>query len=313
MSRRRTNPQPRGFAPGNNKPSRTWLEVVSSLFQGYRFWFLVPVIAVVFLLSIQLLRSGIITYEVPGTRVTINKIDVSAGKIATQNGSTQQAVVMVGAAGGREEGKIPWVGTGIRVKKGDTVTIEASGSVHTALRRLIKIAETNRIPNPEQYQSWVSPKGQDKFNDCDSLQSFKRLVPNSPYGALVFGIWNDNNQVINETKEGIGAKRDNLFIKADGELVLAVNDILLDKDSIDVYALKPEVCPKYYESRLKESEGERYSNLSEVELKTRIENMYKERKTAWAEISGNGEWTIWYDDNVGAFSVSIVVNPSKSA
>jgi hypothetical protein len=313
MSRRKPNPQPREVYPGNNKPSGSWFEVVGSLIQGRRFWFLVATIAAVFLLSVHLLRSGVITFEMGAGKVTINKIDASAGKIATQTGSTQQAAVMVGAAGGREEGKIPWIGTGIQVKKGDTVTIEASGSVHTALRRLIKIAETNRIPNPEQYQSWVSPNGQDNFNDCDSLQSSKRLVPNSPYGALVAGIWNDNNQVLDETKEKIGAKRDNLTIKADGELVLAVNDILLDKDSKDVYALKPDQCSKYYVSRLKESEGERYNNLSEAERQTIYQNMYEERKKAWDEISGNEKWTIWYDDNIGAFSVSIVVNPSKSA
>lgn len=308
MSRRKTNPQHRGVDSGtnNNKPSVNWFKVLGSLIQDRRFWILVATIAV-FLLSIILLSSGKITFETSAGKITIDKFDVSGSKIATQT------VVMVGAAGGREEGKMPWIGTGIRVKKGDTVTIEASGSVHTALRRLIKIAETNRIPNPEQYQSWVSPEGQDKFNDCDSLQSFKRLVPNSPYGALVAGIWNGNNQVIDGTKEKIGAKRDNLTIKADGELVLAVNDILLDKDSIDVYALKPKDCPKYYVSRLKESEGERYSNLSDAERQTRIQNMYKEREKAWDEVSGNGQWTIWYDDNIGAFSVSIVVNPSKSA
>lgn len=197
------------------------------------------------------------------------------------------------------------------VRMNDKIKIQASGRVHTALKKLITIAETDRQILP----SWVGPNGSgtEEENEWDIRRESHRLMPDNGthhgYGKLLAAIRDEDGEVGNP--EAVGEKRE-WGVEKEGELVLAVNDILLDGDARDIYALPPEDNRFYYETKVEEEDRLRKENGDSVPNKTldeRVREAYERRLNTWDEdIVPNGNWMVWYDDNVGAFSVSVTVN-----
>lgn len=146
-----------------------------------------------------------------------------------------------------------WANSGIEVKKGDELTIRASGASYTAIHHLVDSSRDNGIP----YDEWVGTDGQKKTTRRDSLRVKHRISKTSDEGILLMQVISAKNQNNNNdwvkrddiskwflTKgdiEVIGKERRNLKISQDGILHFAVNDIVLTD----------EVLNKMYEENLK--------------------------------------------------------------
>jgi hypothetical protein len=273
-------------------------------------WFPWVLIAILLCFIFVLLTVGpnYFKLKIGENELTINKIEVEAiaGNIAIQSsGGTKNVVVMVSASGSRGKKYSPWVRTGIHVSPKNTVKIEASGNVHTALARLIKIAQTDMIPNPDQYQSWVDQQGDPgERNDWDEKRKKLRLVPEQSYGSLVAAIWDGKNPVKDDTKGSIDEKKQ-FEVKREGELVLAVNDILLNEKVKDLYALPIKGNDPYYRSRLIDKYGKMVDSWAKDKVVEKSKELYQEKVESWEQIEQYSRWTVWFDDNVGQFFVSI--------
>jgi hypothetical protein len=134
-----------------------------------------------------------------------------------------------------------------------------------------------------------------------------RPLPDHPYGGLVGAIWDGQNSIQADTKMYIGTSlgsEEPFRVKREGELVLAVNDLLLNEKAKDLYALPVESNRAYYDARLRE-EKEDISTWANNKKEIKIKELYQKKLDAWGEIEKSNNWTVWFDDNIGALSVSI--------
>jgi hypothetical protein len=246
------------------------------------------------------------------------RISTGSGTIALKRGSTQNAVFLLNPNG--EDENTPWVGTGIEVKKGDKIKITASGRVNTSIKRVV--AETLRPEVDER--TWASPRGinlSDNTTYFPSLDRF-RLLPDKDgayygFGTLLATVRDSKGQTNNNNivpfKPSI--PNDNFIefkAKNDGELVLTVNDIWLSGDTKDAYT--PPFNKDNFKHYLQLAEfeaafkGEDFKFWSEETKRKKAKEQYQKRLKGWDSIVSKNNWNIWYDDNIGSFSVSIAVN-----
>lgn len=144
-----------------------------------------------------------------------------------------------------------WANSGIEVKKGDVLTIRASGASHTAIHHLANEAYDNKMISDK----WVGTEGR-KYPSMD-LRNMRRnqfrIAPNEDEGVLLMQVIpNDsvkngaitNKSNIYEYIDGrspqsagrlyvIGKERQNLVIKQDGTLHFSVNDVVLTDGVIE--------------------------------------------------------------------------------
>jgi hypothetical protein len=289
--------------PDRQPPLQSWLDLARILTTTKRGAYFLTALFIAIgsfvLISMYILRPDI-------------QIVTGTGTIIIKTGNTQKAALMVSAAGGRE-GNLPWSGTGIMVKKNDKVKIEASGQVHTSLNKLIAIAQTDHKIVP----AWVGPEGSkpSEEGDWDDARNDYKLFPDHNgahygYGMLIAAVRNGQHQVIPDTREPIGEKHE-FPVQADGELVLAVNDILLDSKAEKIYALPN--TPQFFQYYVRKAEEDALlkresTDWSETVKREKAYEQYQKRLDTWKEIFEKNNWLVWYDDNVGAFSVSVAVN-----
>ena len=138
-----------------------------------------------------------------------------------------------------------WANSGIEVKKGDELTIRASGASYTAIHHLVDASNNNNIPR----DSWVETDGQKRIDSRDDARLKHRISKTSDEGILLMQVISAKNQNNNIdwvkrddiskwflTKgniEVIGKERRNLKISQDGILHFAVNDIVLTDEVLD--------------------------------------------------------------------------------
>jgi len=147
-----------------------------------------------------------------------------------------------------------WADSGINVKKGQTITIRASGKKHTAVHHLYRDAEEN---SPKLREPWVGTKGfrasEDERGERDRARARYKLFPGANQDALimqiVYGDGPDNRPddivVTDRTEEKvtglrktdnrfilIGDRQENIYIEKDGRLYFTINDIPLDDATI---------------------------------------------------------------------------------
>lgn len=147
-----------------------------------------------------------------------------------------------------------WADSGITVKKGQTITVRASGKKHTAVHHLNKDAEEN---SPKLREPWVGTKGfnslEDKRDERDMARARYKLYPGANQDALimqiVYGDGPDNrpDDIVVTDKAGrnitglrktdnrfilIGDRQENIYIEKDGRLYFTINDIPLDDATI---------------------------------------------------------------------------------
>jgi hypothetical protein len=284
----------------------SWLEVLSFLLttkEGRR-------------LMVVLATIGAISVVASAYVIRPNKVEISTGvgTVTIKNGGTQNSVFLLSPSGADKD--TPWVATGIQVKKGDIVKMTASGRVHTSLRRLVGESQYPETIN-SLYLPWVGPEGLPQSEDF-ALQSmrnqYKMLSDQNGayygYGMLLAGVKNSRRQVKSEDIEPIGADHE-FEVKEAGELVLTVNDIWLNGEMKDVYALPFDKYFEYYKNEAyfqAMMANENFVDWSDEVIQERARKEYEKRRASWVAIEKNKAWNFWYEDNIGSFSVSITVN-----
>jgi hypothetical protein len=141
-----------------------------------------------------------------------------------------------------------------------------------------------------------------------------RLVPDQPYGALVAAIWDGKHPIKEDTKGPIKENRE-FDVKSKGELVLVVNDILLNHDAKNLYVLPLDKDNEiFYEARVKEEiqDVKAFEMMSKEKKLELARKLFEKRERSWGQISQLDNWTVWFDDNVGYFFVSITKASSSS-
>jgi hypothetical protein len=295
---------------GNNSPNGCF-NLIAHIFHGNnesKFnWLSIIVCSLLFILIVW--SASVFNPLESKFVLKISKIEGTAGSLAIESKGKENVALMVSAAGSRGENLDPWVRTGVNVAVKDTIKIEASGSVHTAMKKLIEVSTTD---TNDSKQSWVGPKGSTlPPNDWDDKRRSLRLVPNEPYGALVVAILNDE-KVVKDARS-----IEQFEVKTKGELILAVNDIKLQSTSRDLYALPVEKNEGYYDKKLISAEKlklseEKAENAEGVvrswtkdEKNRKAQALYQKYLKTWEKIEQNSNYTIWFDDNIGEFFVSI--------
>ncbi|WP_302152370.1 hypothetical protein [uncultured Alistipes sp.] len=141
-----------------------------------------------------------------------------------------------------------WADSGIAVKKGDILTIRASGLSHSAIHHLKEDTENNRrLRDP-----WSDTEGFQASALRDPLRAKWRIIPQQKQDALLMQVipgsiansgmidWRyltasylaqDGSHLSNDLYL-IGKERTELYINRDGMLHFAVNDIVLTPDII---------------------------------------------------------------------------------
>lgn len=227
-----------------------------------------------------------------------------------------------------------WANSGIKVKKGDLLTIRASGRFHTAIHHLVEDAKKNKKLD----DAWVSTDGEGKQeNERDRLRAQYRIFKNKPQDALLMQVIpqdidlsdtivnrNHTDTIIRDsyrifeyiptfenektnnklqTRDNyyyIGKEREDLLINNDGILHFAVNDIVLTDSVIKVMQKFAEDNPTRSTER---DGGLRFGeypptdpDTSKTEMDYYLENHYH---------------NAWYDDNVGSFLIVIERKSNK--
>lgn len=145
-----------------------------------------------------------------------------------------------------------WANSGIQVKKGQTITIKSSGKKHSAIHHLVNSTQYNQ---PGLTEPWVGsegfPEDFDTRDQRDGQRARHRIFPNTNQDILLMQIVPDGvpsdrpdaliyNEIKKEVEEDnrknqcivVGNKMDNIHINMDGVLYFAINDIVLDDESI---------------------------------------------------------------------------------
>lgn len=285
----------RVYSP-NSFPELIWLLITTK--EG---WFGIFIIAL------------ITTWLIPNIVPKENRLEIEFGKLTIVNEGARETILSLSPTGGEDSA---WVETGIKVKKGDSVRITASGRINTQMGAIVTQALQPGVDEP----TWVGPSG---LKDSDVFYSFplynkKKLLPDEDgavygFGMLLAAVQNSQKKV---EPESIQPYMDNeaieFIVEEDGELVLTVNDIWLNENSELTYAPEPKdrETINYYKSLIRSQasfDGQNFDleDITDPEAK----EQYNKRKEDWLIVQNQKNWDIWYDDNIGAFSVAITVNP----
>lgn len=142
-----------------------------------------------------------------------------------------------------------WANSGIRVEKGDVLTIRSSGMMHTAIHHLVNEVEENK----ELTESWVNTDGIRSVGEPGSRNDARaefRLAGHIDQNKLVMRVVDDDDidtLAHNHHIFVIGKERTNLIMTKDGVLQFSVNDIAMTPKVIeDLYlTFIDQVCDKY--------------------------------------------------------------------
>jgi|SRR5574344_18159 hypothetical protein len=195
-----------------------------------------------------------------------------------------------------------WANSGVYVKKGDVITIRASGKSHTAIHHLYEDVKNNVKLRDE----WTTSEGAVRTLSVDKARAKYRIWDGMPADALVMQIipeevimsdtlnrlrqyylrrdkyrYKDSNSreddLVNDTTNiyYIGKERVDLRVNHDGYMHFAVNDIV--------------VTTLVADAMIKNNDKEGL-NLKGNEMQD-----YKKWRYA----------NVWYDDNLGSFLITI--------
>ena len=152
-----------------------------------------------------------------------------------------------------------WANSGIHVKKGDVISVRASGAFHSSIHHLVHDADSNR-----KGHNWVHPiGGPNASGPREEYRASYRISSTHSFNTLLMqvipedvelkdhdGNWSldyscyldgrpkeikNNNQTIDHNRSiypdiyAIGDERDKITIRRDGVLHFAVNDIALTR------------------------------------------------------------------------------------
>ena len=126
-----------------------------------------------------------------------------------------------------------WANSGIKVEKGDVLTIRSSGKMHTAIHHLYDAAKGNFVPA----EAWSDTDGDLPTADSRNAERAEyRIAPNTPQNKLLMQVVNNVNAdgpKLDGEKYKIGKERSDIIMTEDGYLYFAVNDIEMTDTVID--------------------------------------------------------------------------------
>lgn len=233
-----------------------------------------------------------------------------------------------------------WANSGIKVKQGQTIKIRASGKKHTAIHHLVKDVDSNRVILTDP---WVGTEGfseQRSVNkERDAARARYRIFPEQNQDALLVQVvpsrWAKKDLCQLRTLEGgnqieLVGKGKKIRIEEDGTLYFAINDIVLDDETVIgmMAEMKGEqLSPQQIKDKANAIEECRktYCNdpdkayddfLEKFNLSRDSVSRVNDKKfmfglnegTDWIEIFGycmNEYRTPWFDDNIGSFLILV--------
>lgn len=181
-----------------------------------------------------------------------------------------------------------WLDTGLEVKKGQSVTITASGSINLAAHRLVEAMKDHKRPP----FGWIGPDG-GKYpypRSFDNKRSKSLIFPDPDYyGALLACIVPAGDLPLglkNPKPNGIKriGSRGSITAEATGSLWLVVNDVILTEQSHDDYVHDQDI-------------------LNAVYGPGKVTEAQKEKE--WKEIKNEGYYEAFFDDNLGELLIQI--------
>lgn len=120
-----------------------------------------------------------------------------------------------------------WAKSGIKVHKGDVLTIRSSGRMHTAIHHLVENADSNT----KLSEKWVDTNGDPSNADGVNREREKyRLAKKVPQNKLLMQVTRDGEST--GERYVIGKERTDIVITEDGYLEFAVNDIEMTNEVI---------------------------------------------------------------------------------
>jgi hypothetical protein len=135
-----------------------------------------------------------------------------------------------------------WANSGIKVTKGQTITIKSSGKKHSAIHHLVDDARNNM---PELRDPWVGTEGfpieYDQREERDRERAKYRISPNNNQDVLLLQIVKEDSEKkdrpLDKDKQSnrivvVGNKMEDIHIDYNGTLFFTVNDIILDDQTI---------------------------------------------------------------------------------
>jgi hypothetical protein len=249
----------------------------------------------------------------PPNKFTVGQfLELDFGTITLKEDGNSTKTMVLNPNGGSTDDDNAWVDTQIKVKKGDKVKINASGKINVAVGRLIKSAKDDiRLMT-----RWNDPNGLPSTYDDPNYPEVKnfKLMKEQLFGKLIAGV-KESNSIIKPYAIG----KENVFeVENDGNLFLTVNDIWLSPDNKEAY-LPPISNTDYYRNEVLESINSEnnsiaentYSQWSEEKRKQEIQKQYDLRNEKWQQIKRERNFSLWYDDNIGAFVVTISIESAK--
>lgn len=185
-----------------------------------------------------------------------------------------------------------WVNTGIRVKANQKVKVQASGSVHLAIHKLVQVSEHDLFPP----FMWSGPLGLTevqtggKYFDRRETMICSELPLGSILGYLRTTTGTRDPGKLNPRPDGIINVKPGGHIHGDKEqdsvLWLTVNDMYLggmDREAARKAYLGSQSTGKAYRARLR----------------------------SWKKIKEAEFWDLWYYDNVGQYLINLDFDDSE--
>jgi len=213
--------------------------------------------------------GGVLTVSwlAPGTDIKVEK----SGAIILSTRFHKTTAVYLLTPHGAKAG--PWVNTGIEIKRGQDVRITASGRVCLAMHHMVE-SGIKDVPPP---LPWSGPSGLDPCSALppttprdEELVRSKYLICNTADQGELIGVISAGEPPIKPDSVDVLEIGDywDQPAKKSGTLWLTVNEIWLNKSLADAYAPK---TPEEFEKN----------------------------------IVANSYWNVWYDDNAGAFLITV--------
>jgi hypothetical protein len=236
-----------------------------------------------------------------------------------------------------------WANSGIKVKKGDILTIRASGRSHTAIHHLVNDAQENKVLDDK----WVSTDGEGKLEgDRDKLRAQYRIFKNKAQDALLMQVIPEQEPYFLKINPKEGDRRDRIakdsylifeyidttgFDKAEqnylrDKLQKRENfyfigkereDLLIHNDGILHFAVNAIVLTdsvikvmkkfaKEYKNNPIKDGGLKFGNYPQQK-----NNVSDTTKTEMDYYDEKNYYNAWYDDNVVSFLIVIERKRSK--
>jgi hypothetical protein len=196
-----------------------------------------------------------------------------------------------------------WLNTGIRVRDGQTLEIKSSGRVNLAIHRLVEGA---REGGP-LHHGWVGPGGEAPASPIFESRVKLLIDPSAKIGTVLGYVKPDTGDepgVNNARPTGLVPLGSQGVITGKGTLWLTVNDYILSPatDMRNAYAGTEKIIEDSHytiEEERKSGDGATYY----VPKKPTVDEL----KRRWDGFVDAGNYSMFFQDNVGDFLVEVTV------